>query len=99
MRKVFRGWERGAPQGRDDFAWNLFPAQMARQPEPGGAGFIHVTHLGAVRRELFVETIDAVRMRRDRAVGHHVAARVGEGDGDGLGVDIQADVFDDGCCG
>ena len=66
---------------------------MARQPEPGGAGFIHVAHLGAVRRELLVEPIDAVRMRRDRAVGHHVAARVGEGHGDGLGVDIQADVF------
>ena len=99
MRKVFRGWERGAPQGRDDFARDLFAAQMARQSEPGGAGFIHVAHLGAVGGELFVEPIDAVRMRRDRAVGHHVAARVGEGDGEGLGVDIQADVFDDVRCG
>ena len=97
LRKVFRGWERGAPQGRDDLARDLFPAQMAREPEPGGAGFIHVAHLGSACGEFFVEPLDAVRMRRDRAVGQHVATLLGEGDG--LGVDIQADVFDDGCCG
>ena len=72
---------------------------MPRQPEPGGARFIHVAHLRSAGGELFVETINAVRMRRDRAVGHNVAARVGEGDGDGLGVDIQADIFDDVRCG
>ena len=44
------------------------------------------------RGELLVEPVQRVRMDRDGAVGQHFTPL--RGDGDGLGVDIQADLFD-----
>ena len=68
---------------------------MPRQPEPGGAGFIHVAHLRSASGELLVETIHAVRVGWHGAVGTELAGGVGDGHGDGLGVDIQAGILDD----
>ena len=89
----------GYQRGRDQFADNLLPAQMPRQPEPGRPGLVDVAHLRPARGELLVETVHRVRMGRDGAVGQHVTPLRGEGDGDGLGVDIQADIFDTLSCG
>ena len=41
-----------------------------------------------------MEPVQRVRMLRDGAVGQHLTPLRCEGDGDGLGVDIQADLFD-----
>ena len=70
--------------------------EVPREPEAGGTGLIDVADLGAVFGELPVEAVQGVGMGRDGPVAAELAGGVGDGHGDGLGVDIETDVFDSG---
>ena len=72
---------------------------MTAKPEAGGSGLIDVTDLRPVLRELPDQLVHRMGVGGNDAVGTYDPGGVGDRDGDGFGVDIQADLFDLRDCG
>ena len=68
---------------------------MPAEGETGGTGLVHVANLGSVGGQALVEPVQSVGVGGDVAIGSDLAGGIGNGDGDGFGVDIEADVFND----
>jgi len=89
----------GDEGGADDLADDAAGAQMAAEGESGRAGLVDVADLRAVLRETTVEFVQGDGVGGNVAVGAKIPVGIGDADGDGFGMDIQADVFDGPDCG
>jgi hypothetical protein len=81
-------------RGGHDEAREALPGEVAVQPIAAGAGLIDEHELGALALELPHEGIDVALPGPDGAEGDGVSGAIpaGVGDGDGIFVDIEADV-------
>ena len=86
----------GDEGGGDNIADHALVAQMATEDEATWPGFVNQAQLDVWGRELFDQFIDGIEGAADDAVTADLGGVLRrDGNGDGIFVDVQADIMDD----
>ena len=83
----------GNEGGTDQFAHDALGAEMPAEGEAGGTGLVEIADFGAVFAETPVQFVEGVGVGGNVAVGAELPGGIGDGHGDGFGMDIEADVL------